>query len=76
MGAGNQAVFCPRWESNEDREKERLPILYVPIRRETCMRTKPFSFCSTCPNANPAELPRNVDGWYEAWRDERIAIDE
>ena len=71
MGAGDQIVSCPRWDGSQSRNKGGVPVLYVQIRRETCLRARPFEFCTSCPNSKPAELPRNIEGWYEGWADRK-----
>ena len=67
MGAGDQTVACPRWEQSSMMKKE-PPDLYVPVRRETCLRSRPFAFCSSCPNSRPAQTPRVEEGWYDNWK--------
>lgn len=62
---GNQEVSCPRW-----RGCSRLlgdnPTDYVQVPRETCLTTRPFEFCSSCPNSGKDNLPHVSPHWYEA----------
>ena len=66
-GIGNQEVACPRWDHDADRV-EGKPAEYVQIRREICMTTKPFEWCTFCPNTKAEGAPFSVPGWYEELR--------
>lgn len=61
----DQVVACPRWESEEDRRERRDPLDYVEVRRDTCIRVKPFDHCDSCPNSSAGELPRIHARWFE-----------
>ena len=68
VGAGDQPVSCPRWESSADRSNNLPPITYSPVRRETCLRVRPFEFCPSCPNSKSEEDPYVTAGWYKDWK--------
>jgi hypothetical protein len=64
IGLGQQTVACPRWESDKQQREGQSPS-YVFIDRKVCLTEKPFSFCPSCPNSNPSELPRDGLKWLD-----------
>ncbi len=63
--AVDQLVACPRWESAEAEKEGRDPLDYEMVRRDTCLRLKPFTFCSSCPNGKYTAAPRSEPRWVE-----------
>jgi len=55
-------VSCPRWTTTSKSAGE-PPSEYVPVLRETCLTTRPFEFCSSCPNSKSEEPARLKPGW-------------
>lgn len=65
---GDQAVACPRWDSEATR-LQGVPVQeYVVIKREPCLTVRPFPWCSSCANSRPEEPPRANPGWYDQER--------
>lgn len=65
VNIGSQVVACPRWETDTDRIEGRPAVSYVHIRREPCLRIRPFPWCPGCPNSMAQEPPRDQVGWHE-----------
>ena len=65
VSVGEQEVACPRWEDEAERLKGKHPTEYMPVRRELCLRVRPFYFCASCKNADPNNPPESVNGWVE-----------
>lgn len=64
QGVGHQEVACPRWDEGH-RYKGDMPSRYVSIPRETCLTTRPFEYCPSCPNSTKENAPMCQPGWYE-----------
>ncbi len=65
LRVADQVVACPRWASEEDQKNGEDALDYVAVQRDTCIRLKPFSFCSVCPNSDPAKEPMVERKWVE-----------
>lgn len=64
-----QIVWCPRWESEGDRQMDKDPLSYVPAEIATCDK-KPYEFCPSCPaqaNLVKLGLDKQKPGWYGRW---------
>ena len=60
---GGQTVACPRWGKGRSRHKGDAPSDYVLLPRETCLTTRPFEYCPSCPNSQKDLTPFTEPGW-------------
>lgn len=61
----DQVVACPQWVSETERGERQDPSHYIGVRRETCLKAKPYPFCLDCPNGRAENLPRLHPKWFE-----------
>jgi hypothetical protein len=75
-GLGDILVACPRWGSDQDRLLGAPIAEYITIRRETCLKARPFPWCAACSNSHVTEVPRTEAGWFEAESEYRKTLDK
>lgn len=61
----DEVVLCPRWASEEDRGRKQDPQGYEPVYRTTCLNSRPFPFCSECPNSLASNKGMKEPKWFE-----------